>query len=147
MPVLSWSAADLRERGPVVPAVVSPVQPAREAMRAAGRQVPPAAAVTGLIDTGSARSAIDRGTAARLGLRPVGSTLVSTLTSAGGVPVLLYAVQLVLAGQGSNMAFDMVTVVEASLADQQLGVLIGRDVLASAVFVYTGPARQCTISF
>jgi hypothetical protein len=58
-----------------------------------------------------------------------------------------YAIQLALTGQGSTVSFDAVTVVEAKIADQSVGVLIGRDVLASAAFMYAGQPGQCTLAF
>ncbi len=140
-------AADLQARGPLVAAVVAPVLSAQEAMRAAGQPVAAPVTVTGLIDTGSARTAIDRGIASRLGLQPVGFRLISTPSSEGAVRVPAYAVQVGLAGRGGGVAFDTVTVVEGQIADQNIGILIGRDILASAVFVYVGTSGQCTISF
>jgi hypothetical protein len=56
-------------------------------------------------------------------------------------------VQLALPGHAGGVTFDVVTAVEARVADQNIGVLIGRDVLASAVLVYVGQSGQCTISF
>jgi hypothetical protein len=144
VPVLSWTRADLREHGPVLTVAVSPVRAAADAMRAAGQTVPPPVTVPGLIDTGAFRTGIDRGIASRLGLRPAGIALISTPTSAAGVPVLTYAVQLALPG---GVTFARVTAVEASIAGDGLGILIGRDVLASAVLVYVGTTGQCTLSF
>jgi aspartyl protease len=142
VPGYTWGTADLRQRGPVLPVNIAAASPAEQAMRAAGQPVPPPVTVDALIDTGAARSAVDKGTAARLGLQPVGAALIATpTTESAQVPV--YAVRFVLP---DAVVFE-VTAIEATLAGQNIGALLGRDLLSRAVFIYVGYAGQCTISF
>ena len=111
-------------------------------MQQAGQQVPVPVTVSALIDTGATTSAIDRGTAQQLGLQPVGAILISTPSTAG-VQVPQYAVRFLLP---AGVVFET-TAIEATLAGQNIGALIGRDVLSRAVFVYVGYGGHCTISF
>ena len=143
MGAYSWTALDLQQRGPVVNAIVAVSTPLERMLRAAGLPVPQPVAVTALVDTGAFSSAIDRNTARRLGLQPVGAILIS---SPGPVPrpvrVLQYAVQIVLP---TLDAVD-ITVIEAQV-DETIQAVLGRDILAHAIFIYNGFSGECTISF
>lgn len=89
--------------------------------------------VVALIDTGATRSVMKVGLAQRLRLRPVGR---STLTTANGqtVPTYEYYVQFRLP---QGIIVESVPF-EAKLADDQVQLLIGRDVLAKGTFHYSG---------
>ncbi len=124
-------------------AAIAASSPAELALRRAGMPVPAPVSVTALIDTGAFCSAIDRDTASRLGLLPVGVTLISAPGEvAHPVRVLQYAVRIVL----PTLAVLEATVIEAQV-DEAIGAVLGRDVLSSAVFIYAGDTGHCTIAF
>jgi hypothetical protein len=139
----SWTAPDLQLRGPVVNAIAAVSTPLERMLRAAGLHVPPPVPVTALVDTGAFNSAIDRNIVLRLGLRPVGAALISSPGPvARPVRVLQYAVQIVLP---TLDAVD-ITVIEAQV-DETIQAVLGRDILAHAIFIYNGFSGECTISF
>lgn len=138
----SWTAPDLQQRGPVVTATIAVSAAVEQVLRRAGVPVPPPVPVTALIDTGAAVSAVDRGTAERLGLLPVGEMLLSTPTGPARVPRYLVRIML------TNLVVLETTVVEVQMRDEDnVSVVLGRDVLSTAVFIYVGYTGQCTIAF
>lgn len=112
-------------------------------MQAARQTVPNPVPATALIDTGASRTVIQTGTAAQLGLNPVGVVSVSTPSSTN-VQCFAYAVGLILP---NGVGIDGIVAIELPLTGQNIECLIGRDVLSMAVFVYTGGTNTFTISF
>ena len=143
MATYSWTAPDLQQRGPVVNAAIAISTPVERILRTAGLPVPLPEPVTALIDTGAFCSAINRDTAMGLGLQPVGVTYIKAPgETARIVRTLQYAVRIILPGL---VVFES-TVIEAQV-DEKIDAVLGRDVLAGAVFVYVGYTGQCTIAF
>lgn len=144
METYSWVAADLIRRGPVLDALIAVAAPVGLLLRANGLPVPPPVPVPALIDTGAGHSAISGTIARHLGLLPVGEALISMPDrEPRAVRTVRYAVQIVL--PALNTVFD-VTVIEAQF-DESIGAVLGRDILASAIFLYVGATGHCTISF
>lgn len=114
-----------------------------------GLPVPPAVAVTALVDTGAGRTMIDAGIIESLGLDPVGEMDVFT-ASTGGQPVrsLEYLVDLTpMDGSGPQPLASSLRVI----AGHDLGwvgaeILLGRDVLSCCLLVYDGHRRQFTLA-
>jgi predicted aspartyl protease len=141
MPAFTWRQSDLKDQGPRVPLTISVTEAARAALVADNKPVPAPIPLTALVDTGAGASVITRGIAQKLGLQPVGVTNVHTPSDAN-VPMPTYAIRLVL---GNVIVFET-TAIEADLQAQGIEALIGRDVLSSAVFIYTGYAGEFTIA-
>jgi hypothetical protein len=141
MPAFTGRVTDLRGQGPAVQLSIAVTAAAEAALTAAGQPVPPPVQAAALIDTGATGSAIAQGIAQQLGLQPVGVTPVSTPSSAN-VPMPIYAVRLLLP---SSIVYE-VTAIEAQLANQGIGALIGRDVLSQAVLVYVGYMNEFTLA-
>ena len=99
--------------------------------------------IPALVDTGAAVSVIQTGLADQLGLEPIGVAMVSTATSGAAVQCRVYAVRWLF----PNDIVTESTAIEAPLKDHRIQALIGRNVLRSAVFVYTGPENQFTFCF
>ncbi len=116
--------------------------PVENALKKAGSQIPGPVPVKGMIDTGATASVIQPHIASTLGLQPVGVVSISTPSSAN-VPCNQYLVRLVL----PNSVVVETLAIEAPLHGQQVQCLIGRDVLAHGVLVYTGYVNQFTLSF
>jgi predicted aspartyl protease len=141
MPAFTTRITEMQRRGPLVQVNIAVAAAAEQALTSAGQPVPPPVAATALIDTGATGSAISRGIAQQLGLQPVGAIPVSTPSSAS-VIMAQYAIRLLLP---NSIVFET-TAIEAQLAGQGIGALIGRDVLAQAVFVYIGYTNEFTIA-
>jgi predicted aspartyl protease len=112
------------------------------ALKKSSSPVPQPVQVTGMIDTGATGSVIHPSTVTTLGLQPVGLVSISTPSSAN-VPCHQYLVRLVFP---NNVVVEALAI-EAPLQGQQIQCLIGRDVLAHGVLVYTGYINQFTLSF
>lgn len=85
---------------------------------------------------------VQEGIAARLGLLPIGTTLITTPSSTN-VPCAMYAMRLIF-GEGRIVVEG--TFIEAPLQQQNIQCLIGRDVLVHGVLVYIGYINQFTFT-
>jgi len=108
----------------------------------AGGSVPDPVPIKAMIDTGATGSVLQPEIAQRLGLQPVGAVTIST-PSSENVPCYQYSVRLLFP---DNVIVEAI-VVEAPLRGQLIQCLVGRDVLAHCVLVYTGYINQFTLSF
>ena len=95
-----------------------------------------------MIDTGATGSVIQPALVQQLGLQPVGVVNIST-PSSENVPCYQYNVRLIFP---NNVIVEAIAI-EAPLRGQQTQCLIGRDVLAHGVLVYTGYINKFTLSF
>jgi len=95
-----------------------------------------------MIDTGATRSVISQGIAAQLGLNPVGITAINTPSSTN-VQCYEYLVRFIFS---HNIIVEGV-MIEAPLQNQPIQCLIGRDILAHAIFVYIGQSNLFSLSF
>lgn len=142
MPSFTTSLDNIQEVGPIAELSLAVPQILDEELRSKGEQVPEPVQVVTMIDTGASGSVIQEGLAAKLGLKPVGVTLINTPSSTN-VECYEYAIRLVFL---NNVVVES-TVIEAPLQGQHIQGLIGRDVLAHGVLVYIGYAGQFTLSF
>lgn len=142
MPSFTAQLPNLQALGPTVDMRVWIGTPVENALKKAGSVIPSPVAVKGLIDTGATGSVIQASIAKALGLQPVGIVSISTPSSAN-VPCYQYLVRLVL----PNNVIVEALAIEAPLQGQLVQCLIGRDVLAHGVLVYTGYINQFTLSF
>ena len=145
----------LREFGPVTSVEVHVPPDIAEALVA--RNIPVPAPVSGLavIDTGAGVSAVDQSVFPRLGLRPVGTTSLSS--AAGTADRETYPARLVFPAMDS-LRLDLPEATSVDLAGQvvPLGphggnrpiiVLAGRDLLAGGLFVWNGVQGTWTYAF
>lgn len=142
MPSWTGQNPNLVAVGPQLQVTVGVTEPAAAALKAAGGTVPPAITAQALIDTGASGSVITKQLAQQLGLQPVGTRLVNT-ASGVNVQTTAYAVRL---GLSPQVNFETTATEAEEIKAQGLDVLIGRDVLSRAVFVYIGYMNQFTIS-
>ncbi len=133
---------DLQTTGPIVHMRVWVDPSAEESMTRRGDGVPAPVEVKGLIDTGASTSVIQPFVVRELGLQPVGVVSIHT-PSSRGVRCFQYLVRFVF----PNGVAAEVLAVEAPLEGQAIQCLIGRDVLAGGVLIYTGYMNQFTLSF
>ena len=142
MPSFTTQMADLRAAGPTVDMRVWVGTTAEEAFRAANVDVPAPFPVNGMIDTGATGSVVQPAANRALGLQPVGVVSIST-PSSQNVECYQYLLRLFF----PNNVVAETLAIEAPLMGQQIQCLVGRDVLAHAVLVYTGYVNQFTLSF
>jgi predicted aspartyl protease len=142
MPSFTTQLPNLQAAGPLVEVRVWVGSPVEAALRKAGTKIPGPVQAKGLIDTGATGSVIQPGIVRQLGLEPIGVVNIST-PSSESVPCYQYSVRLIFP---NNVLVEAIAI-EAPLKGQQIGCLVGRDVLAHGVFVYTGYINQFTLSF
>lgn len=126
------------------------------ALQQAGLNTPQAFFGRGLVDPGASNTMIDRTIVQQLGLQATG--VVPTLTpSTGPIPhqcnqydVSVWFPQaptLVQAQTIPHPVYLILPVSEADFSASGFHVLIGRDILAHAIFVYNGRMGQFTLAF
>jgi len=141
MPSFAVQLPNLQVMGPLVDIRVLVGLPVEQALQKAGTTVPPPVAVKAMIDTGASGSVIDPNTAKQLGLQPVGVVNIATPSSAS-VSCPQYVVRLLFP---NNVVIQAIAI-EAPMQGQQIQCLIGRDVPALGVLVYTGYLNQFSFS-
>lgn len=137
--------------GPVVPIGVAVSQARREALAAAGVEVPLTASIRALVDTGASCTCIDPAVLEALALSATGSVPILT-PSTGSAPHFAsqYDVSLIIPGAGTHhlpLTINAVPVIAAELAVQGIHALIGRDVLQSCILIYNGDEGDFTLAF
>lgn len=134
--------------GALLPVLVGISGPRAAAMVAQGEMPLPPTEAYLQIDTGSARTAVDQRIIDGLGLKPTGSVRMNTPSSGpAGVDVNTYDVSLIAVGLDMvNHLLGSHEVVASDFSGQALAGLLGRDILASARLVYSGPDRVCFLS-
>jgi hypothetical protein len=139
MPAINISVG---QEGPVLAAVVSAAVPHHNPVAAA--------AVMGrfLIDTGANISCIDVGLVATLGLQPVKMMSVSSPMASSQLRNI-YQIALLIPAHNRAMNYNLpvVDVLEASVADQGIDGLIGRDLIDQWTCIYNGSTATFTICY
>lgn len=133
----------LQQTGPRVQVTLSPLEDQIRLISDGGGVVPPPVSGYGLIDTGASVTCIDQEAATRAGLAIVDSGPMHSATHANEI-VPIYAGRLNIQGLAGNI--DSKRAFGANLASQELIILVGRDVLASCIFVYNGVDSSFSIS-
>lgn len=132
-------------RGPVVSVAIKVPPEIAELLTKASKPVPPPITGFGLIDTGAVSSCIDHAAAKALGL-PVVNVIKMSSATHEQVDTNVYPVSFDILG-GQPISVNCPRAAGAALANQQLILLIGRDLLANAFFSYNGLTGQFTICF
>lgn len=143
MPSFTAQVPNLQQIGPIVEVQITIGPIIREILVGKGEPVPAPVTVLAMIDTGATKTVISKSIAAGLNLKPVGTSRIDT-SSDRNVACYNYLVSLVFP---NNVVIKETVVVGAPLLGQHISCLIGRDVLAGAVFIYTGYANSFTLSF
>jgi hypothetical protein len=133
--------------GPLVDLIVGVSQPRQQALIVANQPVPPAVPARFLIDTGASHTVVDPAILSQLKLMPTGVIAAHT-PSTGGTPHQMnqYDVSLSIPHQSITRHFQALAVSEGHLKVQGLDGLLGRDVLADCLFLYTGPDKVFILS-
>lgn len=131
----------LRQEGPLIPIQIGIPTAMAEQMRAAGETPPVPEEIIGLIDTGASITAINVGTAQRLGLVPTGSIQIAGATGVSQMPVYAAMIQF----SDPAITYGAVRVGGANLSHPTFEILIGRDILCHMHFSYKGPKGQFSL--
>jgi len=142
MPSFIQRISNLQQVGPVVDLLITPSIVYLQALGLPSTNVK-AVKVLGLIDTGASETVISEGIAEKLGIKPVSTTNINTPSSTN-VLCCQYDVQLIFQ---KNVNVASIVVTEAPLKGQHIQCLIGRDILAHSVLIYTGYDNSFTLSF
>ena len=138
----------LARSGPVLQVEVSVPTALSKFLASKERPVPQPLTGWALIDTGATRSCADATVLTKLGLSPIG--VVEAGTAGGKIRQYLYPAKLRFPGEGLEIEFTSLIGVDLrgqKIADRELIVLLGRDVLSRCVLVYNGPGGFFTVAF
>ena len=135
----------LAKRGPVVQVAIRVPPEIAQRLTAAEQPVPTPIVGFALIDSGASSSCIDNVAAQTLGLPVVNVILMASATHAS-VETNVYPISFDILG-GSPMSVNCPRAAGAALANQNLVLLIGRDLLAMCHFTYNGASGEFTICF
>lgn len=135
----------------MVPVGVAVSQARREALAAAGHEVPAPSSVRALVDTGASCTCVDPAVLKALDLSARGSVSVHTPSTGSALHQAdEYDVSLIIPGAGTHhvpLTIDAVPVIAADLAIQGIHAIIGRDVLRDCILIYNGTVGEFTLAF
>lgn len=144
MPSLTTRLPDLQHIGPIVEALIGLSSILKKTLQIEKKEIPRPVSGRLLIDTGASVSAIKKGIAAQLGLKPHGITKIAT-PSDGAFQCSLFDVDILFPVH--HLVIKNVRVIEGIFKGQNIDGLIGRDILKLGLFVYTGYDNSFTIAF
>ena len=142
MPSFTTQLPNLQQQGPMVDVRLWIGTPVEGALKKSGNKIPQPVQAKALIDTGATGTVIHPELVKQLGLKPIGIVSITT-PSSENVPCYEYIIRIMFP---NNVVMESFAV-EAPLKGQQIQCLIGRNVLARGVLVYTGYINQFTLSF
>ncbi|NQU82515.1 MAG: aspartyl protease family protein [Parcubacteria group bacterium] len=144
MPSLTKRIPDLHHIGPIIEALIGVSSVTKDILQKEQKEIPQPITARMLVDTGASVSAIKKGVADQLGLKPHGLTKIAT-PSHGAHECPLYDVDILFSTHHTGIR--NVRVIESAFEGQNIDGLIGRDILKLALLVYTGYDNSFTIAF
>jgi hypothetical protein len=135
-----FGITDLQQNGPLLQVAIHPTQAIRDIFAKEGKTYQPAT-VAALIDTGASNSMIDRAIPKDLGINTVGQTTLDSATHKDVPSELFDLTFVIIAGFVKD-----VRCLEADFDGRPFRAIIGRDILASCLLVYTGWTNTYTLS-
>lgn len=142
MPSITTSLPNLEVEGPIlevhfwIPLILE------EQYKKEGKPIPPPIIVKALIDTGASTCVIQDNIPKQLGLQPVGAIKINT-PSCQNHECYQYFMRMIFPVQGLTYEGPFTA---TSLGGQNIGSLIGRDVLKQGILIYIGYINQFTFS-
>jgi hypothetical protein len=134
--------------GPIINVLVAPSFLRQNSLTAAGLQVPAPIFARMLIDTGASSTCIEESILTNLGLVPTGAIMMN-IPSTGQAPLqaFVYDVSMQFSGHnGNSYTFHNLAAVGCDFSGQNIDGLFGRDALAQARFIYSGPDSSWMLS-
>lgn len=142
MPSLTTTNENMEREGPILEVHFLISKELEEQYKKENKKIPEPVIIKALIDTGASMSVIQQEIPEKLGLKPVGSTIVNT-PSCNSHPCYNYFMRMVIPSH--NLIYQGVFVA-TPLKEQNIKCLIGRDLLKDGIFIYIGYANQFTLS-
>lgn len=142
MPSFTQRIPNLQQLGPVIEIILTPSLALLQTVKmelSATKGIK----VLAMIDTGATGTVISQGLAGKLGINPIGTTLINTPSSTN-VSCYQFDIQIVFP---NNVNMPSIVVTEAPLQGQHIQCLIGRDILKHGILIYTGYDNSFTLSF
>jgi predicted aspartyl protease len=143
VPSFTSQLPDLHRTGPVCQVRIGVSQPTADLLRQQGKPIPTPVEITALIDTGASGTTVKPEVIRQLQLTPRGVTNICTPSSSAH-PCNVYDVSLVFP---NGIGVSVITVIEVPLEGQVIQGLIGRDVLAHGILIYSGYTNTFSLSF
>jgi len=143
MPSFTVQLPDLKRSGPLCQVKIGLSAPAAELLRRQEEPIPAPVEITALIDTGASGTAIKPEVIRQLRLTPRGVTNICTPSSPAH-PCNVYDVSLAF---NNGVGIPVITVIDVPLEGQVIQGLIGRDVLAHGILIYSGYTNTFSLSF
>lgn len=133
--------------GPILNLQIGVSVPRRKSLEAAGKPVPAAITVGGLVNPGASCTVVDRKLLRQLGINATGQVVFRS-TAQGTIPEKSpqYDVSIGVAGF-PQLLTEQVPVLEGGFALPSYQVIIGRDVLALCRLTLDGPNRSITLLY
>ena len=143
MPSFTSQIPNLKHVGPICSIKIGLSQVASDVLTAKGEKIKAPIDATALIDTGASGSCIKPEIVSALGLVSRGITQIAT-PSTKAHPCSVYDVSLHFP---HGVVVPTVAVIETPLEGQNIQCLIGRDVLAYGILIYSGYTETFSLSF
>ena len=143
MPSTTRRIQNLQMVGPVLEVIVGVDEGIEEILRKNNAPLPGPLQMDAMVDTGATGTVIQPEVIKQLGINPVSVIKISTPSSTN-VSCPVYSVRLAFPGM---KVLIPVMAIAAPLQGQHIQCLIGRDVLSTGVFIYTGYDNSFTLSF
>ena len=144
MPAFTSTTTDLTSAGPALQLSVGPSRELITALSGVGIRVAAPQTVTALIDTGAHTTVLNPDVVKRLGIQPVGVTMINTPSSITPLVCNRYHINVYFS---EEFVVENVFAIEAPMGGVPYHCLVGRDILRFATLVYVGPANQFTLTF
>ena len=144
MPSFTAQIPNMVANGPIVEIQLWVSRSLQEILKKKRQPIPEPVKVTAMIDTGASGTVVNPNVIQALGIQPVGVTAIKTPSTTA--PVLCHQYELAVLFP-NNVIVDSCIAVEAPLQGQHIQCLIGRDILAHGVLIYTGYTNTFTLSF
>jgi len=144
LPVYKSSVPDLAAVGPFIQIAIGPSRELIAAFAPLGVQLSPPHAVAALIDTGAHTTVLSPDLVTRLGIQPVGTAPISTLSTTSSLLCDRYHVNIYFE---EGFVVENIFAIEAPMGGVPYQCLIGRDVMRFATLLYDGPANQFVLTF
>lgn len=144
MSSITISSPNLSVNGPKLHVTLSISRHLEPKYKEIHKSIPDPISLSALIDTGASTCLIRKDIPERLGLKPTGTAKIATVQSRGHV-CSTYWMRLVIKME-NDMFVHTGSFTAVPLEEQDVSVLIGRDLLKHGVFTYAGNADKYTLS-
>ena len=147
MPHVAVASNELLQEGPLIDVSIGISKELERQLQERDELVPALINCKALIDTGAQSTVVKPHVVKALNLYPVGSINILTATQ-DNAECNQYSISLYIPTvERIHVVKPNVTVVQAPLLRQSIDCLLGRDVLQTGQFIYSGITRSFTVSW